>query len=289
MDAVRLQPLNLFSFIFLSKRFILKACYSFGNIVISKNDLVLLVDKKGKKNLIRVEDIKKIKGIGVYDTSNLIGKGYGEVMEIMGKEYTILQPSIIDKIDTIKRKAQIITPKDSAVIAFYCDVKSGDKIVEGGTGSGALTIVLAHLVQPDGKVFSYEKRRDFAEIAQKNIKEAGLEKYVEIKSGDVTSKIDERDADGIIFDIPNPWDGIKSAHDALKSGGHFASYSPTTNQVENTVNELRRYPFVGIKTLETLQREIIVGKGGVRPDFNMLGHTGYVTFGRKILNSSFKY
>ncbi len=257
--------------------------------MILKNDLVLLVDKKGKKNLIRVEDIKKIKGIGVYDTSNLIGKGYGEVMEIMGKEYVVLQPSIIDKIDTIKRKAQIITPKDSAVIAFYCDVKSGDKIIEGGTGSGALTIVLAHLVRPDGVVYSYEKREDFAKIAQKNIKEAGLEKYVEIKSGDVTSKIDERDADGIIFDIPNPWDGIKNAYDALKSGGHFASYSPTTNQVENTVNELRRYPFVGIKTLETLQREMIVGKGGVRPDFDMLGHTGYITFGRKILNSSFKY
>jgi len=257
--------------------------------VISKNDIVALIDKKGKKNLIRVEDIKKIKGIGVYNTSSLIGKGYGEIIEIMGKEYTILQPSIIDKIDTIERKAQIITPKDSAVIAFYCDVKSGDKIVEGGTGSGALTIVLAHLVQPDGKVFSYEKRRDFAEIAQKNIQKAGLERYVEIKSGDVTSKIDERNVDAVIFDIPNPWASIKNAYDALKPGGHFASYSPTTNQVENTVKELREHPFVGIKTLETLQREMIVGKGGVRPDFDMLGHTGYITFGRKILNSSFKY
>ena len=63
--------------------------------------------------------------------------------------------------------------------------------------------------------------------------------------------------------------------------GHFCSYSPTMNQVEKTVKTLRKHNFIEIKTFETLQREIVVGERGVRPSFDMLGHTGYLTFARK--------
>ncbi|MCG2827175.1 MAG: tRNA (adenine-N1)-methyltransferase, partial [Thermoplasmatales archaeon] len=106
--------------------------------------------------------------------------------------------------------------------------------------------------------------------------------YVEIKLGDVTESIDEKNADAVILDIPNPWDAVKNAYNALKVCGHFCSYSPTMNQVEKTVKTLK-HDFIEIKTFETLQREIVVGEGGVRPSFDMLGHTGYVTFARKIL------
>ncbi|MBU2564946.1 MAG: methyltransferase domain-containing protein, partial [Candidatus Thermoplasmatota archaeon] len=197
-----------------------------------------------------------------------------------------------------------ILPKDSSLIAFYCDVKNGDVIIEGGVGSGALTIALANLVRPDGKIISYELRKDFADFAKKNIENAGLGEYVEIRIGDVTESIDEKDADAVILDIPNPWDAVSNAYSALKICGHFCSYSPTMNQVERTVKILRFYGktqsvfpeilgkrkafsvikhnFVGIKTFETLQREIVVGERGVRPSFDMLGHTGYVTFARRI-------
>ncbi|MBA3044047.1 tRNA (adenine-N1)-methyltransferase, partial [archaeon] len=175
---------------------------------------------------------------------------------------------------------QIILPKDSAIIMLYCDVKNGCRIVEAGVGSGALTIALANFVRPDGKIISYEKRNDFADFAKRNIENAGLGEYVEIKLGDVTESIDEKNADAVILDIPNPWDAVKNAYNALKVCGHFCSYSPTMNQVEKTVKTLK-HDFIEIKTFETLQREIVVGEGGVRPSFDMLGHTGYLTFARK--------
>ncbi|PJB21254.1 MAG: tRNA (adenine-N1)-methyltransferase [Euryarchaeota archaeon CG_4_9_14_3_um_filter_38_12] len=252
--------------------------------MINENDTVVLIDEKGRKTLVRIgEGIKKVRRLGVFDPGKLKEKKIGEKTRIGNREFIIMRPSVVDKIETIERKAQIILPKDSALIILYCDVKNGDTIIEAGAGSGALTIALANCVRPDGKIISYEKRKDFAEIAKRNIDNAQLGEYVEIKIGDVTESIDEKDADAVILDIPNPWDAVKNACSSLKTGGHFCSYSPTMNQVEKTVKTLRKNNFIGIKTFETLQREIIVGEGGVRPSFDMLGHTGYVTFARKIL------
>ncbi len=250
---------------------------------ISENDSVVLIDGKGNKILLMAKSgNRKIKGLGVYNPRELIGKNYYENIIIGNRKFMILAPSIFDKISGIERKAQIILPKDGMFIIFYCDIKSGDRVVEGGTGSGALTILLANTVRPKGKVISYEKRNDFAKIAKKNLTNANLGDYVKIKKGDITNTIDERNVDAVVIDIPNPWDAVKIALKAIKLGGYMASYSPTITQVERTVKEMRECGFKNIKTLETLQREIVVGERGVRPSFETLGHTGYVTFGRKV-------
>lgn len=251
--------------------------------MISKNDLVLLVDEKGRKALVRAGDkMEHIKRLGWFDPQSLVGKPYGESIEINRKKFFTLKPNILDKIETIQRRAQIIIPKDSALIALYCDIKSGSIVIEGGIGSGALTLVLANLVKPDGKVISYENRKDFAEFAQKNLEKAGLKKFVLVKIKDITAGIDEKNVDAVILDIPNPWDGVKSAYNALKTSGTFCSYSPLMNQVEATVKELHRYNFIEVKTFELLQRELVVKEYGTRPSFKMLAHTGYLTFARKL-------
>jgi tRNA (adenine57-N1/adenine58-N1)-methyltransferase len=167
-------------------------------------------------------------------------------------------------------------------IIYHCDIKSGDFVVEAGSGSGALTILLANFVRPKGKVISYEMRNEFLKIAEKNVKNSQLSDYVKFKKGDVTEKISEKNADSVILDLPNPQDVLENAFFTLKLGGHLATYLPTINQVEKAVRKMRDLDFAEIKTIETLQREIVVGEGGVRPSFDMLGHTGYVTFCRKV-------
>jgi tRNA (adenine57-N1/adenine58-N1)-methyltransferase len=250
--------------------------------MIKENDIVVLLDEKGKKILLKIEKgMKKIRKLGVFNPDRLKGKQIGEKTMIGNRGFIIMKPSIVDKIETINRKAQIILPKDSSLIMLYCDVKNGSKVIEAGVGSGALTIALANLVRPGGKVISYEKRNDFADFAKRNIENAGLGEYVDIKIGDVTESADEKNVDAVILDIPNPWDAVSNAYNALKICGHFCAYSPTMNQVEKTVKTLRKHNFIQIKTFENLQREIVVGERGVRPSFDMLGHTGYVTFARK--------
>ncbi len=249
-------------------------------------DSVILVDENGRKRLISVsEGTGKLPGLGVVDFSKLTSESLGKKVEIAGREFLVLRPSVLDLVETIEREAQIITPKDSASIVFNCDVKSGDSVLEIGAGSGALTIVLAHFVAPTGNVISYEKRQDFAGTVRRNVLRAGLSDIVKIVVKDATEGLDEIDFDSAAVDIPNPWDVLGFLHSSLKPGGHVALYIPTVNQMERAVKDLRRLPFTGVRSIELLQREMEVGDRGSRPSFDMLGHTGYLVFARKIEQS----
>ncbi len=251
---------------------------------VKENDVIVLIDSNLKKYIVEISGkTDKIKGIGVLDPKTIMGKNYGNKITIGSKEFWLLQPSILDKLHGIKRRAQIILPRDAGQIIINCSIESGHTVIEAGIGSGSLTIALANAVAPNGKVISYDIRDDFIKHATKNIEKMGLQKYVEAKKKDVTKGIDEKDVDVIILDIPNPWEAVKHAWSSLRIGGYFCSYSPLISQVERTVEEIKNHPFIETKTFENIQREMIVSPHGTRPSFKMLGHTGYLTFTRKIL------
>ena len=251
---------------------------------VAEGDEIVLLDENGKRCLVNTSwNKRKIKGFGIVDPKNLIGFEYGRKIRLNQKEVWILKPSSYDRWKSLKRKAQIILPKDSAHIIINCSIVPGSIVVEGGIGSGSLTCILSQIVGREGKIISYEKRKDFKRFAEENLRNVGLGYNVEIKEKDITKGIDEKNVDAVILDIPNPWDVVEHAYNSLKIGGYFCSYSPLISQVEKTVKKLRECPFVEIKTIETLQREIVVLERGARPSFDMLGHTGYLTFARKVL------
>ncbi|HDI75359.1 MAG TPA: methyltransferase domain-containing protein, partial [Thermoprotei archaeon] len=167
------------------------------------------------------------------------------------------------------------------LIVFLSGVGPGSIVVEAGTGSGFLTAALAYYVRPDGRVYSYEIRRDFLEIARKNLSLCGLLPYVDLKHKDIVDGIDEKNVDAVILDMPNPWDVVPHAKEALKDGGVFVSFLPTINQVEKIVEKLIHENFLDVLTIETLLRKIKVKKGETRPETFMIGHTGYIVFARK--------
>lgn len=245
---------------------------------------VVLIDSAYRKFIIDTNGkTDKFKGVGVIDPSFLVGEQYGEKIEIGNKEFWVLKPSLLDKLQALKRRAQIILPKDAAHIIMNCSVESGNTVLEAGIGSGSLTVALATAVAPDGMIISYDKREDFIEHAMKNLKAAGLDKYVTTQVKDITKGIDEKDLDAVILDIPNPWEVVDHAWNTLRPGGYFCTYSPLISQVEQTVKKVRKNNFIEIKTFENIQREMIVSDYGTRPSFDMLGHTGYLTFARKVL------
>ncbi len=254
------------------------------NSVVEKNDVVVLIDENYRKYIVdTTAKTDKIKGVGVLDPQSLLGRDYGKLHTIGHKQFWILAPSLQDKLQSLKRRAQIILPKDSAHIIMYCALESGHTVLEAGIGSGSLTIALAATVAPSGKVISYDLREDFIEHALHNLRQAQLESYVVPKCKDVTTGIDETNLDAVILDIPNPWDAVQHAWNALKIGGYFCSYSPLVSQVEQTYKVLQQHPFIEHKTYENIQREMVISAHGTRPSFDMLGHTGYLTFARKVL------
>jgi tRNA (adenine57-N1/adenine58-N1)-methyltransferase catalytic subunit len=250
--------------------------------MIQDHDRVILVDGEGQRWLVRAGAAGvRIPGLGVLDGRRLVGQPWGCRIEQVGKVLTALPPSTPDLLATVRRKAQIVQPKDAARIVLECDVRAGSRVVEAGVGSAALTIALARAVLPGGKVTTYELREDFAAWGRDNLEAAGLAQAVEVKLGDVRGGIAEWEVDAVVLDVPDPWMAVPAAWEALRIGGALACYSPLVSQVEQTHEAARKQGFQDLRTLELLERAWVVGERGSRPSFDMLGHTGYLTFARK--------
>lgn len=243
---------------------------------------VILVESDGTRHLVRAGGgAQRIQGLGVLDPARLVGLAWGSRIEQVGKTLTLLKPSTPDLLAALRRKAQIILPKDASRIVLECDVRAGSVVVEAGIGSAALTTVLARAVLPGGKVHTYELREDFAAWGRANLEAAGLMDAVDLKVQDVRGGIVEREVDAVILDMPDPGLAVPAAWEALRHGGHFASYSPLMTQVEATHQALQKQGFREARTMELLERAWVIGERGARPDFDMLGHTGFLTFARK--------
>lgn len=252
------------------------------NPAVRPGEPVILVDGEGRRYLVRAATgSQRIAGLGALDTAKLVGLAWGGRVEQVGKTLTLLPPAVADVLAALPRKAQIVQPKDAARIVLEGDVHAGSTVVEAGIGSAHLTSVLARAVRPGGRVVTYELREDFAAWGKANLELAGLADVVEVKVGDVRGGIAERGVDAVILDVPDPWLAVPGAWDALRPGGTFASYSPLVSQVEQTHDALRKQGFRDLRTLETLERAWVVGERGARPDFDMLGHTGFLTFARR--------
>jgi len=253
--------------------------------VINEGNDILLYLNRNRTYLVKVEKGKSFhthKGFIQLDL--LIGKPFGtRIVSNTGTEFFALKPLLSDFIFKAQRQTQISYPKDVALIIMFSGVGPGSRVVEAGTGAGALATALAHYVKPKGRVYSYEIRPEFMEIATKNLKRANLLDYVEIKNKDITEGVDEDEIDAVILDLATPWLVMPHAYSALKGSGTVVSFSPTIDQVVKTVEALQENNFIDIQTIECIMRRMQTERGKTRPETLMTGHTGYITFARKAL------
>jgi tRNA (adenine57-N1/adenine58-N1)-methyltransferase len=251
--------------------------------LIREGDHVLLYLDSRRTYLVKVEKEKDFHTHkGFVKLGNLIEKNYGtRIKSNLNVEFIALKPILRDYIIKCFRKTQIMYPKDIALTIMFSGIGLGSKVVEAGTGSGALTTTLAHFVKPKGHVYSYEVREKFVEIAKKNLTRSGLIDFVELKNKDVIAGIDESDVDAVTLDLATPWLVIPNAYNALKPSGVVVSFSPTIDQVVKMVEALKENSFVDIETVECLMRRMQTERGKTRPQTLMTGHTGYITFARK--------
>lgn len=195
-----------------------------------------------------------------------------------GKEFFVFSPFFIDLYKKIKRDAQIIPLKDIGLIVAETGINRESRVLDAGSGSGALACFLASIAKD---VTTYEIREDFIEIVKANIEFLGL-KNIKIKNIDIYSQIDDHDIDVVILDLPEPWKAVENCTKALKAGGFLVSYSPSVPQVADFVNAVRKNEnFVYLKTSEIAEREWEVEERKVRPKSRGIGHSGFLSFARK--------
>lgn len=255
----------------------------FAYTMIEEGTRVILVDGEGHKSFLRASNgMVEVGKLGVVDGRKICDASFGDRLSIGGTEFTILKPSVLDIVGAVQRKAQIMNPKDSFLVPMYLDLESGSRVIEAGAGSGALTVVLLKAVAPTGKVYSYDNREDHAKQARRNVEMSGHADCWELKIGDICTVEPEKDVDAAVLDMPNPWDAVANLHRAIRPGGYLCCYVPNANQLDRTVRAMRDAGMRETYAFETIQREMVVHEGGVRPSFEMLGHTGYMAIARKI-------
>ncbi|MFH1839776.1 MAG: methyltransferase domain-containing protein [Nanoarchaeota archaeon] len=193
-------------------------------------------------------------------------------------ELKILPATFLDKIEKLKKGPQSIPLKDIGTIITYSGLTKDSTVVDAGTGSGILACLLTNFAK---QVTTYEIREDFVKIANKNIEALNL-KNIEVKNKNITTGIDEKDVDLITLDMGSPWEAIPEVEKALKPGAILVSYSPSTPQVTDLITALDPKKFKVLKVIEVIEREWEFNERRIHPKYQMLGHSGFLVFVRKI-------
>ena len=104
-----------------------------------------------------------------------------------------------------------------------------------------------------------------------------------VRERDVYKGIEETDVDRLVLDLSEPWRVFPDALDFLRPGAIVACYSPSIIQVQRTVEELEASGGFGqIESLEVLYRPWHVKGQAVRPVQQMVSHTAFLTFARRL-------
>lgn len=257
---------------------------------LKNGERIHLVDKKGRQYALTLKagDLYQLSGHKVAH-DELIGKPDGSLVTLSGgKSMIALRPTFGEYVLKMPRGAQVLYPKDLALIPMWADVYPGARVFEAGTGSGALSMALLRAVGPRGLVVTYEAREDFARTAMMNIERymGAMPNLIPLRKN-AYEGIDLLDDglpfDRLVLDLPEPWQVVPHAVKVLRSGGMYLSFVPTVPQVQQTVEALERTAVFGmVETFETLLRTWSIQGRSVRPDHRMVAHSGFLTVARKL-------
>jgi tRNA (adenine57-N1/adenine58-N1)-methyltransferase len=250
-------------------------------------DLVQLTDPKGRMHTIELKPGKEFHTHrGLIQHDDLIGQPEGIVVtSVGGTTYLALRPLLADYVLSMPRGATVVYPKDAGQIVAMADIFPGAHVIEAGAGSGALTCSLLRAVGEHGRVSSYERREDFAEVARSNVERffGDLPAPWQLTVGDVADSCTDTAADRVVLDMLAPWEALEVVAGAMTPGGVFCAYVATTTQLSRIVEALREHGgFAEPQPWESLVRGWHVDGLAVRPEHRMIGHTGFLVTARRL-------
>jgi tRNA (adenine57-N1/adenine58-N1)-methyltransferase catalytic subunit len=248
--------------------------------LMKENDLILIAHQ-GNRYLKKLEPRKNFHSKrGTLDYSTLIGLPYG----IRRGMYEVFEPTVEDIIMYgLRRETQIVYPKDACYICFKLNLNHGDRVLEAGAGSGALTVLFSRAVGASGTVVSFEKEERHYKNARKNIERFASPSNIDLRLADI-AEADSAEFDAAFIDVREPWSVIEKVWALLKASGSLGIIVPTTNQVSESLRALPQF-FGDVEVLEILLRKYKTVADRLRPDDRMVAHTGYLIFGRKVAES----
>jgi tRNA (adenine57-N1/adenine58-N1)-methyltransferase len=250
-------------------------------------ETVLLIDRKQRRYLVELTaggEFHYHGGAVAHD--DIIGHTEGLlVRSATNTQLRVFRPTAADWTVKAPRGAQVIYPKDQALIVGLTDIRPGMTVVEAGAGSGALTCALVDAVGDAGQVISFELRDDHADVAARNVarRYGGTPANWTLYRGDVIAGLADVACHRIVLDLLEPWEVCKSAATALHPGGLLCAYTPTVPQVMRLHEALAEDPrWAAAETVEALLRPWNVAGLSVRPAHRMVAHTAFLTIVRRL-------
>ncbi len=254
-------------------------------------DQVQLTDPKGRMNSVTLQAGKSFHTHrGSFEHDQLIGRPEGWVLvSTGGVSYLALRPLLADFVLSMPRGATVVYPKDAGQIVHMADIFPGARVIEAGAGSGALSIALLRAVGDEGRLFSYERRADFAEIAARNVTAffgRGHPAW-RLEVGDLVERLaadpPEEAVDRVVLDMLAPWECLDPLSAALAPGGVLIAYVATATQLSRTAEAIRAQgSFTEPAAWESMVRGWHLEGLAVRPAHRMVGHTGFLVTTRRL-------
>ena len=241
----------------------------------------MILDSRGKKYILKPGSEFQ-SDLGIIKSEILDNAEIGdEVKSHLDHTFKIVKPNINDFIDLMDRRCSILLKKDIGLVLAHTGLGSGNRVVDAGTGAGAIALNFGNVVGNKGHVFTYEIREDFAEVAKKNIDNFGIEN-ITVKNRDIKEGIEEDNIDVVFLDLPKPYEIFEEVWDCLNHGGWLVVYAPYVAQAEISHRIAKKLGFWDIEIIEILERGMEVRQQGIRPKTRMVGHSGYMLFARKL-------
>jgi tRNA (adenine57-N1/adenine58-N1)-methyltransferase len=150
-------------------------------------------------------------------------------------------------------------------------------------------LYLLRAVGESGHLHSFERRAEFAEIAQGNVasQTGSKPKNWNVHLGDLQEELPKvlkpHTVDRVVLDMLAPWECIDSVAAALKPGGLVIVYVATVTQLSRVAESIRATSmFTEPEAFESLVRPWPLQGLAVRPEHRMIGHTGFLITARRL-------
>jgi tRNA (adenine57-N1/adenine58-N1)-methyltransferase len=254
----------------------------------SPGELALLVDPQGNQHLLRLSEGDTLHHhLGAVRHADVIGRFNGALIRSnQGARFVAVRPRLVDYVLSMPRRSGIVYPKDAAQLVAWADIRPGSRVLEAGVGSGALTLALLRAVGERGQVIGYEQRADFIDLALSNIRgfaDGSGAGNLLVRERDVYTGLVDAELDRVVLDLAEPWRVLPHLPGALRQGGWLCAYTPSIVQAAQLVDELRQADqYAQVETQEVLLRGWHIQGSAVRPEQQMVGHTGFLTLARLV-------
>ncbi len=187
-----------------------------------------------------------------------------------------------DLLKKCKRGGPAVTlPKDAGLVFGYTGIGRESRVLELGSGSGFMTIQMANIAK---EVVTYEKRSEFADLVESNIKRSGLTNITQKRKDVLEPNALEEEENGsfdlVFVDIAECEKIAQRIHELLKKNGYLAAHCLNIEQAKALVLECNK-SFANTFMVEGIVREYDVRDFGTRPQHFGLMHSAYLVFARK--------